>query len=86
MKNITLNDGVTIPAIEFGTFRIPADGTYQMKNINGMEVLVPDIQQNAAMLQEFINNTRSNQDDAAPAEGEEANHMGVVESPPVQSE
>ena len=68
------------------SFRIPADGTYQMKNINGMEVLVPDIQQNAAMLQEFINNTRSNQDDAAPAEGEEANHMGVVESPPVQSE
>ncbi|MBQ7712913.1 MAG: aldo/keto reductase [Clostridia bacterium] len=27
MKTITLNDGVTIPVIGFGTFRIPADGS-----------------------------------------------------------
>lgn len=27
MKNITLNDGARIPAIGFGTFRIPADGS-----------------------------------------------------------
>lgn len=66
--------------------RIPADGTYEMKNINGMDVIVPDLEQNKAILQEYVNNTRSN-DVEAPAEGEgtaDADHMGVVESPPVQ--
>lgn len=30
IENVTLNDGVKIPAFGFGTFQIPADGsTYQ---------------------------------------------------------
>ena len=71
--------------------RLPAEGTYQMKNINGMEVLVPDLEQNKAILQEYINNTRSNQDEAEAGDGDDhmgvvQGHMAVAESNPVENE
>ena len=34
--------------------RIPADGTYKNKTINGMQVLVPDLQKNTDLLHNFI--------------------------------
>lgn len=34
--------------------RIPADGTYKSKTINGMQVLVPDLQKNTDLLHSFI--------------------------------
>lgn len=60
--------------------RIPADGTYEIKNINGMQVLVPDIEQNKAILQEYISNTRSNETEESQEE-DASSHMGVAESP-----
>ena len=60
--------------------RIPADGTYESKNINGMQVLVPDIEQNKAILQEYISNTRSNESEEAAQEEDASTHMGVAES------
>jgi len=72
------SDGVT----NIESNRIPADGTYKMQNVNGMDVLVPDLEQNKAILQEYINNTRSNADEAE-AEEDGSEHMGVVESNPV---
>ena len=36
--------------------RIPADGTYKNKTINGMQVLVPDLQKNTDLLHKFIFN------------------------------
>lgn len=61
--------------------RIPADGTFEIKNINGMQVLVPDIEQNKAILQEYISNTRSNELEEAAQEADDASsHMGVAES------
>ena len=65
------------------SLRIPVDGTYEMKKINGMDVLVPDLEANKAILQEYINNTRSNQEETAGEEEEADAHMGVMESPPV---
>lgn len=75
-----VGDGVT----NIESLRIPADGTYEMKMINGMDVLVPDLEANKAILREYVNNTRSNQEETA---GEETDaHMGVVESAPVVSD
>ena len=52
--------------------------------INGMDVLVPDLEANKAILREYVNNTRSNQEETG---GEETDaHMGVVESAPVVSD
>ncbi len=34
---------------------LPAEGTYYADNINGMAVLVPDIDANKAALQRYIN-------------------------------
>ena len=66
--------------------RLPYDGTYEMKKINGMDVLVPDLEANKVILQEYINNTRSNQEETAEEEGETDSHMGVVESPPLSTD
>ena len=67
--------------------RIPADGTYEIQNINGMQVLVPDIEQNKAILQEYISNTRSNGLEEAGQEAEDASsHMGVAESSPSEGD
>lgn len=55
--------------------RIPADGTYSLKNISGMEVLVPDLQMNADILKEYINNERSNGDEET---GEETSKESEV--------
>ena len=68
------------------SLRLPYDGTYEMKKINGMDVLVPDLEANKMILQEYINNTRSNQEEPAEEEGEADSHMGVVESNPVVSD
>ena len=65
--------------------RIPADGTFDIKDINGMQVLVPDIEQNKAILQEYISNTRSNEAEAEEAE-DASSHMGVAESTPSEGE
>jgi LCP family protein required for cell wall assembly len=65
--------------------RIPADGTFEIKNINGMQVLVPDLEQNKAILQEYISNTRSNEAEAEEAE-DASSHMGVAESSPSEGE
>lgn len=35
-------------------FRLPADGTYENKKINGMAVLIPDIQKNTDLLHNFL--------------------------------
>ena len=60
--------------------RIPADGTFKLQNVNGMDVIVPDLEANARILQEYINNERSN-DAAEELSGEEAeDHMGVMET------
>ena len=60
--------------------RIPADGTFTLKNINGMDVIVPDLEENAKILQEFINNTRSNESVEEISEEEAEDHMGVMET------
>ena len=67
--------------------RIPADGTFEIKNINGMQVLVPDLEQNKAILQEYISNTRSNEAEEAGQETDDAaSHMGVAESTPSEDD
>ncbi len=35
-------------------YRLPVDGTYQSQSINGMAVLVPDMEENKKLLHEFI--------------------------------
>jgi LCP family protein required for cell wall assembly len=35
-------------------YRLPVDGTYQSQTINGMSVLVPDMEENKKLLHEFI--------------------------------
>ena len=62
--------------------RIPADGTFDIQNINGMQVLVPDLEQNKAILQEYISNTRSNE----AVEEDPSSHMGMAESPPAEGD
>ena len=39
---------------EIEQFRLPVDGTYQNQSINGMAVLVPDMEENKKLLHEFI--------------------------------
>ena len=36
------------------SYRIPADGTYQNANMQGMAVLVPDLHKNRALLETYI--------------------------------
>ena len=40
---------------EQDTHLIPVEGTYYPDNINGMAVLVPDIEANKSYLQKYIN-------------------------------
>lgn len=40
--------------LEINTQRVPADGAYQMTMIDGMSVLLPDLEKNKAMLQESM--------------------------------
>lgn len=42
-----------------GSYRLPVDGTYSAEVINGMQVLVPDLQANADAFVENINATQS---------------------------
>ena len=60
--------------------RIPADGTFTIKKMNNMDVLVPDVEANKQILQEFIRNERSNADAEAMPGEEAADHMGVMET------
>jgi len=39
---------------EVQNYLIPVDGTFYIDYINGMDVLVPDLEQNSAYLKEFI--------------------------------
>lgn len=59
--NITKSEMISlgITAVQDGgnaieQYRLPVDGTYQSKNINGMSVLVPDIEENKRLLYKFI--------------------------------
>ena len=45
---------LTMGTTEFQQFRIPVDYSFQNQTINGMQVLVPDIQMNVQALQQFI--------------------------------
>ena len=56
-KSEMLNFGIKV--MSFGKtnlqqFRLPADGTYKSKMIDGMAVLVPDIQKNMDLLHKFL--------------------------------
>ncbi len=47
---------------------IPADGTYQNKTINGMAVLVPDLNKNKQILKDFLYDTNTNTDSNSDSE------------------
>ena len=47
---------------------IPADGTYQNETINGMAVLVPDLNKNKQILKDFLYDTNTNTDSNSNSE------------------
>lgn len=46
--------GLTLDLSEIHSYRIPAEGTYVSDNIDGMAVLIPDLQANQQYLQEIL--------------------------------
>lgn len=46
-------DVMSIGTGDIATYRIPEDGAYTPQTISGMQVLVPDLEQNRKYLQQF---------------------------------
>ena len=46
--------GIFSGSNEVRTFMLPAEGTYYADNIDGMAVLVPDLETNASLLQQYL--------------------------------
>ncbi len=50
----TVMSGMLSGGNEMRTYLIPAEGTYSSENIDGMAVLVPDLEANAALLHQYL--------------------------------